>query len=139
MTDITHNQEYARMSDTAVLLRLKRIEEHLGLSGRDDQAVIIHGRDKGLTHREPQDQTLDPLRSTIQQLKTSCSMNVNPRIWSESLIKQLWLTYGTVLLVATLADPLQLSRHHVRTTLYAQQTHVRVTDTTTFSFHVILL
>lgn len=90
------------MSDPAVLLRLKRIEQHLGLPGMDDQAVIIHGRDEGLTRREPQDQTLDPLRSTIQQLKNSCSMNVNPRIWSDSLIKQLWLTYGTVLHVATL-------------------------------------
>ncbi|CAM1510692.1 Fc.00g010270.m01.CDS01, partial [Cosmosporella sp. VM-42] len=85
------------MCDATVLYRLKRLEEHVGLSevGFEDQASNGQGQDDA--HRtisqDPGDPTLDPLRPAIQLLISSCSTGVDPKIWTESLIKRLWLTF----------------------------------------------
>ena len=91
----TQQQESAHTCDAAVLYRLKRLEEHVGLSNIDieDQATTVQGQDDAL-NQYPEDLTLDPLQPAIHLLRSSCSTDTDPKIWKGSLIKRLWLTYG---------------------------------------------
>ena len=101
---MAHNQDHSQPIDTAVLRRLKRIEEHLGLPEIDDQPIDFPAGDNEMIPHNSQDPTLDLLRPTIQSLKSSCSANVDSKIWTEALISQLWLTYVFVALVTTPAN-----------------------------------
>ncbi|KAH7176729.1 hypothetical protein EDB81DRAFT_773471 [Dactylonectria macrodidyma] len=85
-------------TDSSVLRRLKRIEDHIGLPDIDDELVTYVNKTTALDRHDAQDPSLRPLWPAIQVLKTSCSTNTSKDIWTESLIKRLWLTFHDTML-----------------------------------------
>lgn len=79
-----------------MLRRLKRIEDHIGLPDIDDEIIVDASESITLDSQEPQDPSLGPLWPAIQVLKSSCSTNTTKEIWTELLIKRLWLTYDSI-------------------------------------------
>ncbi|KAH7007230.1 hypothetical protein EDB80DRAFT_456041 [Ilyonectria destructans] len=84
--------------DNAVLRRLKRIEDHIGLPDIDDEIIADASESITLDSQGPQDPSLGPLWPAIQVLKSSCSTNTTKEIWTEPLIKRLWLTFHDTML-----------------------------------------
>ncbi|KAK7430425.1 hypothetical protein QQZ08_002944 [Neonectria magnoliae] len=85
-------------SNTAVLRRLKRIEQHIGLPDTDEEATADLVNGPPPLETDASDPSLSPLWPAIQVLKSNCSANANKQIWAEPLIKRLWLTFHDTML-----------------------------------------
>ncbi|KAI5458948.1 hypothetical protein BGZ63DRAFT_389963 [Mariannaea sp. PMI_226] len=90
-----------RSLNDQILWRLRRIEDHVGLSEIDDAVApssTSQTPPRAVEEESYDDATLRPLSDAIQALKSACSGQVNKKIWNESLVKRLWSTFHDTML-----------------------------------------
>ncbi|TDZ65220.1 hypothetical protein CTRI78_v003529 [Colletotrichum trifolii] len=93
---ILQANEQSSSFNNSVLLRLKRLEEHLGLPNLDHVDEVDSPSSPVLHDHEPEspgDVSLNALWSAVAALRRTCAARVSPNIWDKAMIKRLWLSF----------------------------------------------
>ncbi|OLN97757.1 hypothetical protein CCHL11_07951 [Colletotrichum chlorophyti] len=80
----------------SVILRLKRLEEHLGLPPLSHVEEVESPTSPDVPPFEPDtpgENSLGALWGAVSVLRRTCSSNVGAHIWEKSMIKRLWLSF----------------------------------------------
>ncbi|KAF6835736.1 C6 finger domain-containing protein [Colletotrichum musicola] len=98
LASILQANDQSTSFNKSVILRLKRLEEHLGLPALGDieEATCTSPASPELPIHEPEspgDESLSALWSAVAVLRRTCSSQVNPNIWEKPMIKRLWLSF----------------------------------------------
>ncbi|KAL0943343.1 C6 finger domain-containing protein [Colletotrichum truncatum] len=96
LASILHANEQSSTFNKSVILRLKRLEEHLGLPtlGSPDEAESPTSPNvPDLGPESPGDDSLGPLWGAVAILRRTCSSRVGMNIWEKAMVKRLWLSF----------------------------------------------
>ncbi|KAH7311447.1 hypothetical protein B0I35DRAFT_438100 [Stachybotrys elegans] len=98
-SELRINSEAQQHINNAVLRRLKRLEDHLGLADIDELFLAGACHTSSGPENEPvEDPALKTLSFSIQALKACCSSSTNPEIWADSLVLRLWSMFHETML-----------------------------------------
>ncbi|GJC93099.1 C6 finger domain-containing protein [Colletotrichum higginsianum] len=95
-TPTGYANEQSPLLKRSVFLRLKRLEEHLGLPPLDDAEEAESPASPDLMTLEPEtpgESSLGALWNAVAVLRRSCASNISSNIWDKPLIKRLWLSF----------------------------------------------
>ncbi|KAJ0144465.1 hypothetical protein CTA2_1152, partial [Colletotrichum tanaceti] len=101
LASLLQANEQSPLLKRSVFLRLKRLEEHLGLPPLDDDDAAAEetgtpASPDPMTTLEPEtpgESSLGALWSAVAVLRRSCASNISSSIWDKPLIKRLWLSF----------------------------------------------
>lgn len=96
LASILHSNEQSSSFNKSVLLRLKRLEEHCGLSGLgslEDAESPVSLNLPEVELESPGDAGLSALWNAVAVLRRTCPSKVSSNIWEKHLIKRLWLSF----------------------------------------------
>ncbi|KDN63397.1 hypothetical protein CSUB01_06811 [Colletotrichum sublineola] len=96
LASLLQANEQSPLLNKSVFLRLKRIEEHLGLppfSNGEEAESPASPEAMILGPGTPGENSLGALWGAVSVLRRSCSSNVSPNIWDRATIKRLWLSF----------------------------------------------
>ncbi|WDK12789.1 hypothetical protein CGRA01v4_04070 [Colletotrichum graminicola] len=96
LASLLQANEQSPLLNKSVFLRLKRIEEHLGLpplSNVDEPESPPSPEMTALEPGTPGETSLGALWGAVSVLRRSCSSNVSSNIWDKVMIKRLWLSF----------------------------------------------
>ncbi|KAF0322811.1 fungal transcriptional regulatory protein [Colletotrichum asianum] len=96
LASILHSNEQSSSFNKSVLLRLKRLEDHCGLSGLGSLEEVESPASPNLPDVElesPGDAGLSALWNAVAVLRRTCPSKVSFNIWEKHMIKRLWLSF----------------------------------------------
>ncbi|KAK6212129.1 hypothetical protein QIS74_10083 [Colletotrichum tabaci] len=96
LASLLQANEQSPLLKRSVFLRLKRLEEHLGLPPIDDAEEAESPASPDLMTLEPEtpgESSLGALWNAVAVLRRSCASNISSNIWDKPLIKRLWLSF----------------------------------------------